>query len=193
MRSDAVIPGSIPAAVLLIRTERAAVAVGSVRAYPNGFEFTVHSRLRHEGEARWRPDPFEGDGPGAGAEPDGALRLGVLFADGRRAATTGGHPVPRDDAGSLVLLPDGASGDGRRWDANFWVHPLSPAGPVTLVASWLKYGVAETSAELDGDAIREAAERAVILWPDEPDMESDGGWTTSTMTAHASDDQEAGA
>ena len=52
--------------------------------------------------------------------------------------------------------------------------------------------MAETRAELDGDAIREAAERAVILWPDEPDLESDGGWTTSTMTAHTSDDPDAG-
>ena len=132
------IPASVPATVLLIRTERDAVAIGSVRAYPNGFEFTVHSRLRHEEEARWRPDPFEEYGPGAGPEHDGALRLGILFADGRRAATTGGHPLPPDDAGPMILLPDGGGGDGRRWDANFWVHPLPSAGPVTLVASWLK-------------------------------------------------------
>jgi hypothetical protein len=30
-----------------------------------------------------------------------------------------------------------------------------------------------------------------MLRPDEPDLESDGGWTTSTMTAHASDDPDA--
>jgi len=27
-----------------------AISVGSVRAYPNGFEFTVHVRLRHADE-----------------------------------------------------------------------------------------------------------------------------------------------
>src|SRR5215831_10172127 len=48
MRSDAVIPASVPAEVMLIRTEQVAVAIGSVRAYPNGFEFTLHTRLRHE-------------------------------------------------------------------------------------------------------------------------------------------------
>jgi hypothetical protein len=48
------------------------------------------------------------------------------------------------------------------------VHPLPPDGPVTFVASWLLYGVAETRVELDGSAIREAARRAVILWPEQP-------------------------
>jgi len=56
MRSDAVIPGLVPAEIMLARTEQAAVAISGVRAYPNGFEFTVHARLRHE------DDP----GPGAG-------------------------------------------------------------------------------------------------------------------------------
>jgi hypothetical protein len=53
MRSDAVVPASVPASVVLIRTEQVAVAVGSVRAYPNGFEFTVHIRLRGEAESSW--------------------------------------------------------------------------------------------------------------------------------------------
>jgi hypothetical protein len=39
-RPDAVIPGSVPAELILVRTVETAVAVGSVRAYPNGFEFT---------------------------------------------------------------------------------------------------------------------------------------------------------
>ena len=55
MRSDAVIPGSVPSEILLVRTGEVAVAIGSVRGYPNGFEFTLHTRLRAEdedGEAR---------------------------------------------------------------------------------------------------------------------------------------------
>ena len=188
MRSDAVIPGSVPAEIVLVRTEQVAVAVGSVRAYPNGFEFTLHTRQRREDETGWRaPDPFDDHGSGQGpGMPGDALRLGVMFADGRRAATTGGHPWPHDaDADRLVLLSDGGGGGGRRWDANFWVYPLPPGGPVTLVVSWPKYDVAETRAELDGAAIREAAGRAVILWPDDPDSEPGSSWTTSTMTASA--------
>jgi hypothetical protein len=55
------------------------------------------------------------------------------------------------------------------YDQNFWVHPLPPPGPVTLVVSWPRQGIAEARAELDGAAICQAAQRAVILWPDEPD------------------------
>jgi hypothetical protein len=47
-RPDGVIPGSAPAGLLLIRTDKIAVALSSVRAYPNGFEFTIHARLRHD-------------------------------------------------------------------------------------------------------------------------------------------------
>ena len=43
---DGMIPGWSPAGLLLIRTDDVAVAVGGVRGYPNGFEFTVHVRLR---------------------------------------------------------------------------------------------------------------------------------------------------
>src|SRR5215510_5835417 len=63
IRPDEVIPGSVPAELLLIRTEQAAVAVGSVRAYPNGFEFTLHTRLRTEDETGpGRGDPLERHG-----------------------------------------------------------------------------------------------------------------------------------
>jgi hypothetical protein len=61
-----------------------------------------------------------------------------------------------------------------------------------LVVSWPKYGVAETRIELDGAAIREAAERAVILWPDDPDFESSYSWATSTMTVSERDEPETG-
>ena len=76
-----------------------------------------------------------------------------------------------DDAGGehLVLLKVGSGGTERQWDGNFWVHPLPPDGPVTFVASWLLHEVAEARAELDSSAIRQAAGRAVILWPDQPD------------------------
>ena len=43
MQPDEVIPGSVPGEVILIRTGQVAVAIGSIRAYPNGFEFTTHA------------------------------------------------------------------------------------------------------------------------------------------------------
>jgi hypothetical protein len=193
MRSDAVIPGLVPAELVLVRTGQVAVAIGGVRAYPNGFEFTVHARLRREDEPGPRVGSFFGrHGRGMRAANEG-LRLGVMYADGRRAAahTPGGHPRFDDaDAGRLVLFENGGGGSGRTWDGNFWVHPLPPDGPVTFVVSWGDHGVAEARAELDGAAIGEAARRAVMLWPEEPESEPGDGyaWNSQVVTAGEPDD-----
>jgi hypothetical protein len=58
MRPDGVIPALAPAGLSLIRNNDVAVAVGSVHAYPNGFEFTVHARLRH-GQFVWGKSPLD--------------------------------------------------------------------------------------------------------------------------------------
>jgi hypothetical protein len=196
MRSDSVIPGPVPVRAVLIRTDDVAVAVSSVRAYLNGFEFTLHTRLRREDDARPSlADPLEWHGHGR-QHPDDVLRLGIMYADGRRAAATGGHPWPLEDGTSaerLVLLQDGGGGSDRRWDGDFWVHPLPSDGPVTFVTSWLKYGVAESRADIDGTAIREAARHAVILWPDEPEFEPGAAWTSQTLTLSGPDDSDASA
>jgi hypothetical protein len=194
MRSDAVIPASVPAEVVLIRAEQVAVAVGSVRAYPNGFEFTLHIRLRREAESSWagHSDPFERHRPRRGAQgDDDQLRLGILYADGRRAATTGVHYRPPDDDddddGRLVLQQGGGGGSSCSQDWDFWVHPLPPDGPVTLVGSWVEHGIAESRAELDGTAIRAAAGHAVTLWPEELESEPGDAWRSQRVTAREAD------
>ena len=50
MQPDEVIPGSVPGELMLIRTGQVAVAIGSIRAYPNGFEFTAHVRMHGKDE-----------------------------------------------------------------------------------------------------------------------------------------------
>jgi hypothetical protein len=105
--------------------------------------------------------------------PGEVLRLGLVYADGRRAAATSAGRLGDDDdadPGRLVMLELGSSGSHRRWDGGFWVCPLPPEGPVTFIASWPRYGVAETRVELEGAAIREAAGRAVTLWSEEPEL-----------------------
>jgi hypothetical protein len=185
MRPDAVIPGSVPAELLLVRTDQVAVAVGSVRAYPNGFEFTVHSRLRRvDREIGPSGDPFSWHRRFHGAHaPADVLRLGVLYADGRRTATTSSRVPAGDSPGQLVLSQQGGGGSARRWDQGFWVHPLPPDGPVMLIASWLEHGVTEARAELDGTAIRAAAGRAISLWPDEPGTGASASWRSRTIAA----------
>jgi hypothetical protein len=172
MRPDEIVPGALSGEMVIARTRQAAVALGSVRAYPNGFEFTLHVRTRKAAESRLGADPFEQRRRWLGQQDEGEhLRLGILYADGRRAATTG-RPWPDDDVADekLILIPDGSGGDDHRWDGDFWVHPLPPDGPVTFVVSWPRYNVAETRVEFDGTAIREAAGRAVSLWPEEPEL-----------------------
>jgi hypothetical protein len=188
MQPETVIPGSVPAELLLVRAEAVAVAVGSLRAYPNGFEFTLHVRLRPEDEeySHGMSDPFDWHAAGRRETTRGrALRLGILYADGRRAATTSRRPMHPEgtEAGELVLQQGGSSGSDRRWDGDFWVYPLPPDGAVTFIASWLAYGVTETRAQIAGSAIRAAASRAIELWPDDPDYESASEWTRTTITA----------
>jgi len=178
MQPDEVIPASVPGELILIRTGQVAVAISGIRVYPNGFEFTAHVRMHatDENEPGWH-DPFNRHGRRGRQTPGDALRLGIMYADGRRGATTGGHRRPDhdDDPERLVLEHGSSGGTARRWDGNFWVHPLPPDGPVTFVASWPEYGAAEIRAELDGTAIRAAAPRAVTLWPEEPETDPGGG------------------
>jgi hypothetical protein len=190
MQPDAVIPGSVPGELLLIRTEDVAVSIGGICAYPNGFEFTAHVRRRGtDGNLPGWNDPFDRFGRRDPKASGDVLRLGLLYADGRRGATTGGHGLP-DDPERLVLLPGGSGGNARRWDGRFWVHPLPPAGLVTFVAAWPEFGVAETRAELDGAAIGAAAARAVNLWPEEPESGpgAGGGWSAQTISAYKADE-----
>jgi hypothetical protein len=170
LRPNGVIPGAASAGLSLIRTDEVAVAISGLRAYPNGFEFTLHARVRHE-DLPWGMSPTDSIADLRTRQaPEKALRLGVLYADGRRAATTSHHSQTGDEVSDehLTFLEVGRGGTDRQWNGDFWVHPLPPDGPVNFVASWLLYGVAETRAELDSSAIHEAAGRAVILWSDEP-------------------------
>jgi hypothetical protein len=59
---------------------------------------------------------------------------------------------------------------------------------VTFVVSWLDHGIVEERAELDGAAIRKAAQRAVTLWPEDPEPDTGVSWSSHTITASASDD-----
>jgi hypothetical protein len=184
-RPETVIPGSVAAEALLARTEDVAVAVGSLRAYRNGFEFTVHVRQRRVEE--FLHDPF-GRHPRRRGEADlpaQALRLGILYADGRRVAISGRFHPSHDElaAGELVLHHGGSRGSDRQWDGDFWVHPLPPDGPVTFVVSWLAKGVTEARAQVDGAAVRAAADRAVELWPDDPDPASTRASASVRVTA----------
>jgi hypothetical protein len=170
---DNVLPGTIAAELLLVRTESAAVALGGLQCYPHGFAFSLHVRVRRlEDGMDLLGDPFGRHYRFRGQTPtDQLLRLGIEYADGRRTATNAAQPAYSDavPAGQLLLQPGSSGSSDRRWDGNFWVYPLPPDGPVTFIASWLARGVTESRVVVDGTGIRAAAGRAVELWPDDPE------------------------
>ncbi len=194
-RPDNVLPASVPGDALLIRTDSAAVWAGAVRVYPNGFQMSVRMVRREppDGSPRYRPvhhfppAPFEAVGTGTG------LRLGIEYVDGRRDALGEGlashHFSDDEEERTLRIMDQGGGGDGTTWDAEVWVAPLPPDGPVTLVAVWPGAGAtAECRAELDGAAIRAAAARTVTLWPPDEYEAQDGGQWGSVRIATTADD-----
>lgn len=93
----------------------------------------------------------------------GGLRLGVELADGSRAFAEGG---PDESGDGPTLVTRGGHGGGLSYEFGYWLWPLPPAGPLRFACTWPDEGIEETIGELDAP-IRDAAARAVELWPDD--------------------------
>ena len=97
-----------------------------------------------------------GRGPGPGR-----FLLGIELSDGRRAS---GLPAPdRDD--DLVFHSGSGSGGEASVEQTWWLSPLPPDGSLRLVVRCPELGIGETVTELDGSAMRRAADGVVTLWP----------------------------
>jgi hypothetical protein len=169
-RPELALGGVAPGELVLGRSDEAALGVSGFRAFPNGFEMTLTVALRDD-------DPFGlgavyhrmHEPPARGADlPAEFLRFGVRFADGTSATNLAGrHLEPDASPTPPVLIQRGGGGGGRRFDFEYWVWPLPPDGPMTLVTEWPWKGIAESRAEIDTAPIRAAAARAVQLFPEE--------------------------
>jgi hypothetical protein len=187
------IPVDVPISALLARTDDVAVALIGGHAYTSGFSFTVAVRFRQEPRGTMAQKSHAILSGYPAEDGDELLLLGLEFADGR-TATNLQHPgfgfgfAPGfGDRDRPVLTPMGGGGGGRSFDQSFWVAPLPPAGPLSVVCAWTAVDIPETTHTLDGTAIAEAGSRAVTLWPYErpPDQEAnepvlpkvpEGGW-----------------
>jgi hypothetical protein len=160
----------------LARTEEIALALCGLRAYSTGFELEMCAVMRR---AQRRSEPFwamHGPGPhGGGAVPDDVLRVGLRFGDGsvitnveRRVGGVDLENEPRP-----FMMGGSSHGGQRRHDTTYWVWPLPPAGPMTLVVEWPSFEVPETHFEIDARAILDASARVLDLWPGEPSMLDD--------------------
>lgn len=102
-----------------------------------------------------------------GRPAPGALRVGLLLADGRRVTTLDGDPWPtRPGSGRrLTLRHHGGGGGGFHQGLDLYLNGLPPEGETYLVVEWPDEGVPETRTAIDPAAIGEAAGRAVEIWP----------------------------
>ncbi|MDP9795611.1 hypothetical protein J2S43_004123 [Catenuloplanes nepalensis] len=169
MKPDGTLGVPVPLEFVLAYGTDVAVCVSEMVAYPNGIEFTVSGVLRAGDQRRRILHPaFQSHFPPGEAPGPDFLRVGVLFADGRIATnlTFGGPSRPGDEPAGPLMMRHSGHGDVRRADMTFWLWPLPPEGPLTVVFSWPAQGIDEFRAEMDGALIRAAADRAVVVWSD---------------------------
>lgn len=158
----------VPLNRLLARSREVAVMLLSATVFSTGFELTGAVRTRERIGALHESFVMHHRRPKSAELHPGFLRFGLEFADGRRA-TNLGYPASafqRDaDPSQPVLVPRGSGGGDRRWDGKWWVWPLPPAGPLTVVCEWPAYGIALTRHEFDAGMLLEASAHVERLWP----------------------------
>jgi hypothetical protein len=140
--------------LLLARTDAVAVGVTAIWAFETGFEFWLSSRFRH------RAPRFQDSTDGQ------SLHIGLQFADGSRVANVGRVPEPVGGLTGPIMRPIGMGGGVRHRDRSYWVWPLPPAGPLTIVCEWPAFGIPETSTEIDTQPILRASGQVTKLWPE---------------------------
>lgn len=172
--------------LLLARSDRAAVVLTSLLAYPSGFEFHVSAILREPASVPSEAAQRQADAVAAGAavprprsfvETAGGPAITLTFADGTTLSSSPpGRRVPAGDkdetevpghvaSGGPVLVPVASTTDNRRHDARFWVWSLPSEGPVTVECAWPAQEITYGRVEISGALIRQAAAGAVELWP----------------------------
>jgi hypothetical protein len=160
--------------VEVARTADVHVAVEEVRAYPEGFELRVAVRSRSalppEGRVLWH----DAGTPGArrpSGRPGERSRLGLGFADGTRLTNLSPVPGVVGEPPAAVLVRQDLQVhpfDDEARAQHWWVRGLPPEGSLTVAVEVPALGLPEASVDLDAGAVRAAAERAEVLWVDEP-------------------------
>jgi hypothetical protein len=157
------IAGWVPWRIVLLRSGDAHAVLRDFEALPTGLQFSLVTTLRRDPMAhRGHHAPFFAPG-------EQGMRLGVAFADGRKAVA--GLDMNREtsrDPSQPVLRPGGGGGSGSTYRLSFWLWPLPPPGPLTWVAQWPEHNLAENSVNVDATVLAAAASEAEQLWQVNP-------------------------
>jgi hypothetical protein len=165
------LPGHMSETLILAHTDRVAIAVTALAAYPTGFTFDLESIPRRYDPREWAGLDHSGFHHGIGQHgdlPPELLRFGIEFADGSRATSldtpTRGYEDPETSPPPPLLRPMGGGGGGGRWRHHTWVWPLPPPGPLAFVCEWPALDIALTRVAIDAEALHQAANRSRLLW-----------------------------
>jgi hypothetical protein len=162
---------AVPIEFVLARTEKLALAVWGVAAFPTGITFSLATVLRESDEdVDLDPDMMmhrywrrrrSGHGDSL---PDELLRFGVQMADGTKATNLLLESWSAEAPPGPVLMPRGGGGGGRVWRQGWWLWPLPPEGALTFACEWPAHGIPTTTHEVDAAPIRDAAAEALHIW-----------------------------
>lgn len=164
---QATLPGVVPIELVLAQSEKAAVYVTQIDAYPTGFELDVvrllvvpDQAMLFDHQFRWQQQTTDGELP-----PE-LFRFGVEFADGTKATNIDRFPDGDDEPTGPVMSPRGSGSSGARAVDSYWIWPLPPSGPLALVCEWPAMDIGLTRHELDSQRIRDASKRALVVFSD---------------------------
>jgi hypothetical protein len=171
------LPGVVALELVIARTERAAVCVTRIAAYPTGFTFDIITLTDREDDGL---DPLLFEPPRlrrGQALPGDLLRFGVQFSDGSKVTNIGGRPFEPGRPSDPVMVEGGGGGGSGRWNQSQWIWPLPPSGPMQVVCEWPAADIPLTRTELDAQVILDAAQRAQVIFSDEhlPEPPGDDG------------------
>lgn len=173
------IAGVVPLELVIARSDRAAVVVSRISAYPDGFELTVNSYL-HRSVKRTRrrhvqhPMMWHDMGEPGEPLPDEMLRFGLAWPDGGRATNLDAWGRSWRDATEPAHGLESHSGGGsdREYSQEYWAWPLPGSGPLALVVEWPAFDIGETTTSIDGSLLINAAERSQPVWPEDAGRDS---------------------
>lgn len=164
-RPDNEVPASVAFDAVLVDTDTLVIFLSGLRVYTGGVEFVLQLRAAPTGSED--EDEYLGHLLHGHRGADGLL-IGIEFGDGRSCANVGTLQERSTDESSPMLHSGGGGGGARAADASYFLSPLPPPGDLKLVTALPDRGVAESTVLLPTEAILDAASRARVLWPWEP-------------------------
>jgi hypothetical protein len=166
-----VLPCAIPIVEVLARNEEVAIGISGAFAYPTGFEMEilVLSAQRRGGRIHPFDGPWHSEESASEGMPEGLLRLGLEYGDGRKSMNTNARWFESEEASDgerqPTMVSKGGGGGERDWRQSFWFWPLPSHGTLNLVCEWPALEIPLTRHPLDVEQIRSAAASSKELFP----------------------------